>query len=96
MCSVCSVCECESVGLFDFGSPLHVVGARFHAEHLVDERLHVWPKADLLERVVEPTGRNAKVRVVRRHVVHSVVDAWQYDVYVLQDRYVAWQTEVCM
>lgn len=84
----------DMVHLLGLGGPFHVVGARSHVEQLEDDLFQMIPELDLLERVVEPTGGDAKVGVVRRDVVHAMMNAWQNDVHVLQDGYVARQAEV--
>ena len=74
--------------------PGEVVVARLGARHALDVTLEERPEADRLERVVEPAGRDAEERLVRRHVVDAVVTPRQNDMQVLQQRDVARQAEV--
>ena len=60
--------------------PSEVVVARLGARHALDVTLEERPEADRLERVVEPAGRDAEVRFVRRHVVDAVVTSGQDNV----------------
>ena len=97
------VCECgtETVNpptsrrrLAGLLGPGEVVVARLGARHALDVTLEERPEADRLERVVEPAGRDAEERLVRRHVVDTVVTPRQNDMQVLQQRDVTRQAEV--
>ena len=63
---------------------------------MCDETLCARPEADQLERVVEPAGGNTVVRLVRRHVVDSMMFTRQDNVKILQDGDVPRQSEVCV
>lgn len=80
-----------SFGLLD---PREVVGSRPNAGARGDEVLERRPEVELLERPVEPTGGDAEVCLVRRHVVHAVVRTRQDDVRLLQHLHPTRQPEV--
>ena len=74
--------------------PSQVVGSRFGAGQLLDLTLEERPEAERFKRVVEPAGRDAEVRFVRRHVVDAVVTSGQDNVQVLQPHNRFGQSEV--
>lgn len=80
--------------LFGLCRPFHVIGARPNATQLENKLLHVTPEFDLLERIIEPTGGDAKVGVMRGHVMDTVMDTRQDDVHVLEDGNVARQAKI--
>lgn len=67
-----------------FVSPLQVVRSGLLSGHSLDQILQVPPESQLLQRVVQPTCRDAEVGLVGGDVVDAVVLSRQDDVAALQ------------
>ena len=65
-------------------SPLEVVRSWPNSSEVFDYGLDSGPEPELLERVVEPAGRDAEVGLVGRDVVHAVVLTREDEVAALQ------------
>ena len=68
-----------------FLCPSHVVRARDCTRNSSDQQLQTRPESDHLKWEVEPAGRDAEVRVVRRDVMNAVVASRKQDVNTLQE-----------
>jgi hypothetical protein len=74
--------------------PFHVVGAGLAPDGMLDDDLQDVPEAQLLQRPVQPAGRDAEVGLVRGHVMDTMVAPRQYHVVLLQPHHPPGQPEI--
>jgi len=74
--------------------PLHVVRTRYGSGGLGDDPFCRRPESELLQRPIQPAGRDAEVGSVRSNVVDSVMLPGQYDMRLLQELHPFRQAEV--
>ena len=75
---------------------MQVVHTRLYPSQFLNHALTGGPESELIQREVEPTSCDAKVGVVRGHVVDTVVSSREDDVGVLQPLHPGREGTVCV